>query len=46
VQLPAAPPHTGPELKSSRRGAKPRRPVETNGSRWSPTVATASKRSA
>jgi two-component system sensor histidine kinase VanS len=30
VQLPAAPPHAGPELKSSRRGT--RWPVETNGS--------------
>jgi two-component system, OmpR family, sensor histidine kinase VanS len=32
VQLPAAPPHTGPELKSSRRGTNPRWPVETDGS--------------
>ena len=32
VQLPAAPPHTGPELKSSRQGTDPRRPVETGGS--------------
>jgi two-component system, OmpR family, sensor histidine kinase VanS len=28
VQLPAAPPHTGPELKSSRRGTNARWPVE------------------
>jgi two-component system sensor histidine kinase VanS len=32
VQLPAAPPHTGSELKSSRRGTNPRWPVETDGS--------------
>jgi two-component system sensor histidine kinase VanS len=32
VQLPAAPPHTGPELKSRRRGTNPRWPVETDGS--------------
>jgi two-component system sensor histidine kinase VanS len=32
VQLPAAPPHTGPELKSSRRGTNPRWPVEPDGS--------------
>src|ERR671935_73312 len=32
VQLPAAPPHTGPELKSSRRGTNPHWPVETDGS--------------
>jgi two-component system, OmpR family, sensor histidine kinase VanS len=32
VQLPAAPPHTGSELKSSRRGTNPRRLVETDGS--------------
>jgi two-component system, OmpR family, sensor histidine kinase VanS len=32
VQLPAAPPHTGPELKSIRRGTNPRWPVETDGS--------------
>jgi two-component system sensor histidine kinase VanS len=32
VQLPAAPPHTGPELKSSRRGTNPRRPIETDAS--------------
>ncbi len=32
VQLPAAPPHTGPELKSGRRGTKPRWPIETDGS--------------
>jgi two-component system sensor histidine kinase VanS len=42
VQLPAAPPHTGSELKSSRRGANPRRPVETD-PLWSPAVATASE---
>jgi two-component system, OmpR family, sensor histidine kinase VanS len=32
VRLPAAPPHTGPELQSSRRGANPRWPVEADGS--------------
>jgi two-component system sensor histidine kinase VanS len=32
VQLPAAPSHTGSELKSSRRGTNPRWPVETDGS--------------
>jgi two-component system sensor histidine kinase VanS len=32
VQLPAAPPHTGPELRSGRRGTNPRWPVETDGS--------------
>ena len=32
VQLPAAPPHTGPEQKSSLRGTNPRWPVETDGS--------------
>jgi two-component system, OmpR family, sensor histidine kinase VanS len=32
VQLPAAPPHTGPELKSSQRGTNPRWPGETDGS--------------
>jgi two-component system sensor histidine kinase VanS len=37
VQLPAAPPHTGPELKSSRRGTNPRRPAETNGSFMEPS---------
>jgi two-component system, OmpR family, sensor histidine kinase VanS len=36
VQLPAAPPHTGPELKSSRRGTSPRWPVETDGSFMEP----------
>jgi two-component system, OmpR family, sensor histidine kinase VanS len=36
VQLPAAPPHTGPELKSSRRGTNPRWPVETDGSFMEP----------
>jgi two-component system sensor histidine kinase VanS len=30
VQLPAAQPHTGVELKSSRRGTNPRRPVATD----------------
>jgi two-component system, OmpR family, sensor histidine kinase VanS len=37
VQLPAAPPHTGPELKSSRRGTNPRWPVETDGSLLEPS---------
>jgi two-component system sensor histidine kinase VanS len=37
VQLPAAPPHTGPELKSSRRVTNPREPVETNGSSMEPS---------
>jgi two-component system sensor histidine kinase VanS len=37
VQLPAAPPHTGPELKSSRRGTNPRWPVETDGSSMEPS---------
>jgi two-component system sensor histidine kinase VanS len=37
VQLPAAPPHTGSELKSSRRGTNPRRPVETDGSLIEPS---------
>jgi two-component system, OmpR family, sensor histidine kinase VanS len=37
VQLPAAPPHTRPELKSSRGGANPRRPVETDGSFMEPS---------
>jgi two-component system sensor histidine kinase VanS len=32
VRLPAAPPHSGPELKSRRRGTKRRWPVETDGS--------------
>jgi two-component system, OmpR family, sensor histidine kinase VanS len=36
VQLPAAPPHTGPELKSSRRGTNPRWPVEPDGSFMEP----------
>jgi two-component system sensor histidine kinase VanS len=36
VQLPAAPPHTGPELNSSRRGTNPR-PVETDGSFMEPS---------
>jgi two-component system sensor histidine kinase VanS len=37
VRLPAAPPHTGPEPKSSRRGTNPRRPVETDGSFMEPS---------
>jgi K+-sensing histidine kinase KdpD len=37
VQLPAAPPHTGPELESSRRGTNPRSPVETDGSLMEPS---------
>jgi two-component system, OmpR family, sensor histidine kinase VanS len=37
VQLRAAPPHTGPELKSSRRGTNPRWPVETDGSFMEPS---------
>jgi two-component system sensor histidine kinase VanS len=37
VQLPAAPPHTGPELKRSRRGTNPHRPVETDGSLMEPS---------
>jgi two-component system, OmpR family, sensor histidine kinase VanS len=37
VQLPAAPPNTGPELKSSRRGTNPRWPVETDGSFMEPS---------
>ena len=37
VQLPAAPPHTDPELKSSRRGTNPRLPIETNGSFMEPS---------
>jgi two-component system sensor histidine kinase VanS len=37
VQLPSAPPQTGPELKSSRRGANPRWPVETDGSFTEPS---------
>jgi two-component system, OmpR family, sensor histidine kinase VanS len=37
VLLPAAPPHTGAELKSSRRGTNPRRPVETDGSFMEPS---------
>jgi two-component system sensor histidine kinase VanS len=36
LQLPAATPHTGPELKSSRRGTNPRWPVETAGSFMEP----------
>ncbi len=32
VRLPAAPPHTRPELKSRRQGTNPRWPVETDGS--------------
>jgi two-component system, OmpR family, sensor histidine kinase VanS len=37
VQLPAAPPHTRPERKSSRRGTNPRWPVETDGSFMEPS---------
>jgi two-component system sensor histidine kinase VanS len=37
VQLPAAPPHTGPEPKSSRRGTNLRWPVETDGSFMEPS---------
>jgi len=37
VQLPAAPPHTGPELKSSRRGTNPHWRVETDGSVMEPS---------
>jgi two-component system, OmpR family, sensor histidine kinase VanS len=37
VQLPAAPPHTGPELKSSRRGTNAHWPVETDGSFMEPS---------
>jgi two-component system sensor histidine kinase VanS len=37
VQLSAAPPHTGPELKSSRQGTNPRWPVETDGSFMEPS---------
>jgi two-component system, OmpR family, sensor histidine kinase VanS len=37
VQLPAATPHTGPELKSSRRDTNPRWPVETDGSFTDPS---------
>jgi two-component system sensor histidine kinase VanS len=37
VQLPAAPPHTGPELKGSRRGTNRRWPVETDGSLREPS---------
>jgi two-component system sensor histidine kinase VanS len=36
VQLPPAPPHTGPELKRSRRSTNPR-PVETDGSFMEPS---------
>jgi two-component system sensor histidine kinase VanS len=36
VQLPAAPRHTGPERKSSRRGTNSRWPVETDGSLMEP----------
>jgi two-component system sensor histidine kinase VanS len=38
VQLPAAPPHTGPELKSSRQGTYPRRSIETDGSFMEPSA--------
>jgi two-component system, OmpR family, sensor histidine kinase VanS len=37
VQLPVAPPHTGPELKSSRRGTNPHWSVETDGSFMEPS---------
>jgi two-component system sensor histidine kinase VanS len=37
VHLHAAPTHTGPELKSSRRGASPPGPVETSGSLVEPS---------
>jgi two-component system sensor histidine kinase VanS len=37
VQLPAAPPHTGPELESSERRTNPRRPVQMDGSFAEPT---------
>jgi two-component system sensor histidine kinase VanS len=37
VQLPAAPPHTRPELKSSRRGAHPGWPAEVDGSFMEPS---------
>jgi two-component system sensor histidine kinase VanS len=37
VQLPAAPPHTGPELTSSLRGTNPRWPIETDGSFMEPS---------
>jgi two-component system, OmpR family, sensor histidine kinase VanS len=37
VQLPAAPPHTGPGLKSGRRGTRPRWRVETDGSVMEPS---------
>jgi two-component system sensor histidine kinase VanS len=37
VQLPAAAPHTGPGLKSSRRGTNPRWPVETDGASMEPS---------
>jgi two-component system sensor histidine kinase VanS len=37
VQLPATPPHTGPKLKSSRRGTNPRWPLETGGSLMEPS---------
>jgi two-component system sensor histidine kinase VanS len=37
VQLPAAPQHAGPELKSSRPGTNPRWPVERDGSFMEPS---------
>jgi two-component system sensor histidine kinase VanS len=37
VQLPAAPPPTGPELKNSQRDTNPPRPAETNGSSPEPS---------
>jgi two-component system, OmpR family, sensor histidine kinase VanS len=46
VQLPAAPPHAGPKLKSSRRGTNPCWPVETDGSFMEPSGRTASSATA
>jgi two-component system sensor histidine kinase VanS len=37
VRLPAAPPHTGPELERNRRGTDPRRPGETDDSFLEPS---------
>jgi two-component system, OmpR family, sensor histidine kinase VanS len=37
VQLPAAPPHTGPNPKNSQRVTSPRLPVETDGSSMEPS---------
>jgi two-component system sensor histidine kinase VanS len=42
VQLPAAPPPTGPELKNSQRDTNPPRPAVTNGSSLEPGGRTAS----